>query len=392
MKKGLKIFLVLIAVLASWLACKKPYSPKLVGNNTHYMVVEGIINTGNDSTIFKLTKTVAVSARLDSTAVLGAGVIIEGKSGDAHLLSELGNGRYGAGPLGLDSTKLYRVHILTVEGVEYASDYVQSRTTPPIDSVGYNVTGNGIQIYVNTHNSPEQARYYRWDYRETWQFHAKYGSGYVSDGVSILPRTTEQMIFSCFGNHYSNVITLGSSAKLAQNVIYQAPVIAIPSTSEKIETRYSILVKQYALTPEAYSYWQSMKNNTEQIGSIFDPQPSEVSGNIHCLTNPALPVLGYVSAGTIQQKRIFIDQTKLPQTWQTIYPYDCQLDSNLFCRPTAGGGCLPEVQQNLVPLPNSHIPVAAIYKGGFVVGYTASDEKCVDCTLRGTKQVPDFWR
>src|SRR6185312_13502929 len=120
MKNGLKIFLVLIAVLASWLACKKPYSPKLVGNNTHYMVVEGIINTGNDSTIFKLTKTVAVSARLDSTAVLGAGVIIEGKSGDAHLLSELGNGRYGAGPLGLDSTKLYRVHILTVEGVEYA--------------------------------------------------------------------------------------------------------------------------------------------------------------------------------------------------------------------------------------------------------------------------------
>ena len=35
--------------------CKKPYILKVVSGKTNYLVVEGIINTANDSTIFKTT-------------------------------------------------------------------------------------------------------------------------------------------------------------------------------------------------------------------------------------------------------------------------------------------------------------------------------------------------
>jgi hypothetical protein len=65
-------------------------------------------------------------------------------------------------------------------------------------------------------------------------------------------------------------------------------------------------VKQYALNQEAFAYWQNIKKTTEQLGSIFDAQPSQFKGNIHSLTDSTEPVMGYVSASSIETKRIFV--------------------------------------------------------------------------------------
>jgi hypothetical protein len=62
-------------------------------------------------------------------------------------------------------------------------------------------------------------------------------------------------------------------------------------------------LRQYALTKEGFEYYERLKKNTEQIGSIFDPQPSALSGNIHCITTPAELVLGFISASTISHKQ-----------------------------------------------------------------------------------------
>jgi hypothetical protein len=49
---------------------------------------------------------------------------------------------------------------------------------------------------------------------------------------------------------------------------------------------YYIKLSQYALSHDAYLFYQKLKKNTEQLGSIFDAQPSELSSNIHCVTDP----------------------------------------------------------------------------------------------------------
>jgi len=133
---------------------------------------------------------------------------------------------------------------------------------------------------------------------------------------------------------------------------------------------------------------QNLKKNTEQLGSIFDAQPSELQGNIHCVTDPSEPVLGYIGVTNIQQKRIFISKNQLPDTWLVNYPYQCELDTFLFNRNN-----LNEVAEFLIPLNSSDLPVTAIYsKGGAIVGYTGSDRECSDCTIRGADQPPPFWR
>src|SRR5690606_3313027 len=66
---------------------------------------------------------------------------------------------------------------------------------------------------------------------------------------------------------------------------------------------------QNALTREAYDYWNELSKTTEATGSIFDPFPSRVTGNIRSASNPDVPAFGYFSAGKASKKRIFIKES-----------------------------------------------------------------------------------
>jgi len=198
------------------------------------------------------------------------------------------------------------------------------------------------------------------------------------------------------------VIVLGSSAKLSKNVISNNPVTFVPSTSEKLGSKYSIILREYALTADAYKFWQNIKTNTEQLGSIFDAQPSQISGNIHSTKNPQEPVIGYISAGTVTSKRIFITNQQLP-AWVPTQPYPtCVLDS-LYLQHYTPGSTIAVNQENQYfnynkgAGANPLIPVSAIVViqrigGAKIVGHTGAEPECVDCTLRGTNKQPVFWK
>ncbi len=48
-------------LLFALLCCKKPYDPPAIKSNGSYLVVEGVINSGADSTTIKLSRTVGLS-------------------------------------------------------------------------------------------------------------------------------------------------------------------------------------------------------------------------------------------------------------------------------------------------------------------------------------------
>jgi len=387
MLKSYKIFYLLLFAL---LCCRKPYNPPAVKNNNNYLVVEGVINTGTDSTSFKLSRTINLSAGIAANPETGAMVTVESNANTSYPLTETKPGYYTSAGLNLDMTKQYRLQITTTDNQQYLSDFVAVKPTPPIDSVGYIVQSNGIQLYVNTHDPNNNTHYYRWDYTETWNFHAQYETAFITNGKTLQLRTPAQQIFTCFANDTASTITLGSTAKLSKDIVLQQPITQVVSTSEKIETKYSILVRQYALTNDAYSWWTFLKKNTEQLGSIFDAQPSTVRGNIHCTTNPSEPVIGYISVTNVQQKRIFITNAQLPQAWMPVYPYQCQLDSALFCR---GAACAQnDVALFILPLNPSEFALSPIITNGAFLGYVAADAQCTDCTIRGTTVQPPFWQ
>jgi hypothetical protein len=388
--KGKRYILILLLLGGIYTTCKKPYNPKIVDAPNNYLVVEGVINNGSDSTIVRLSKTVNISGNVSTSGIDNCTVSVEAEGGAAYSLTPQGNGAYVIPQLSLDVSKRYRLHIITNDSKEYASDYVEVKKTQPIDSVGFYIKNDNVQIYVNTHDAANNTRYYRWSYDETWRFHSKYQSAYMVDPVAkaVVFRPPSESNYYCFAVDRSSTIVIGSSAKLSQDVIYQQPVTTIASTSEKVEMRYSIFLKQYALTKEAYQFWENMKKNTEQLGSIFDAQPSQLTGNIHNVKDPAEPVIGYISVTNIQSKRVFIDNLDLPNNWRTTYPYDCgPPDTALFSNP--------KTQQNDVLnmiINGSGIPITDISKERNIVGFTYSSIECTDCRIRGRVQTPSYWK
>ncbi len=409
--RKLKYFLLLL-IISSFVNCKKPYNPTIISASNSYLVVEGEINSGTDSTFIKLSRTVSIASKISTNPELNAVVTVEGDQNTSYSLIETGSGNYACAGLNLDGTHKYRLNIKTANGEQYQSDYVPVLNSPPIDSVTYDANGTlqngpGVNIYVNTHDPTNKVQYYRWDYQETWKFQTAFESIFKSNGDTVLARDlVNDNIYQCWRSDSSSTIVLGSSAKLSRSVIAHNPVAFVNSTSEKVSINYSILVRQYALTADAYNFYTVLKNNTEQLGSIFDVQPSEINGNIHCVNNPSEPVIGYISVGNTSNQRIFINEEKLPFWTATTVYGGCMLAPNplnpkvLCCYysfPDAFGTIHNEVDEyinyNIALTSDPLIPVNAISQpGGPILGYTAAEPACVDCTLRGTNKRPAFWQ
>jgi len=385
-----------IVIVILFYSCRKPYDPPAISSPGSYLVVEGVITSGSDSTIIKLSRTVNIGAQSVVNPVSGATVMVVSNQNVDYPLMQTAPGTYSSPGLNLNNAQQYRLSIVT-NNEQYLSDFVAVLNSPPIDSVGFTITGSGLNIYSNTHDPTNMVQYYRWDYQETWIYHSPIASAYVSNGDTVLLRTRAQEVSQCWQSDTSSTITVNSSAKLSRAVITNNPITAIASTSEKIEDEYSILVRQYALTADAYTFWQNLKQNTEQLGSIFDPQPSQINGNIHSVTHPNEPVIGYISAGAVTTKRIFIRNQQLPN-WPVLPPDPpCVLDT-LYYQATVTGvsGFVNQVNEFINYNKGAfdvQIPVAGVGpRGKPPIGYSASTPDCVDCTVQhGTNVEPAFW-
>ncbi|RYG21045.1 MAG: DUF4249 domain-containing protein [Chitinophagaceae bacterium] len=380
MRRKLYPLLFFVLVAAAFFGCKDAFSPKVNEANKNLLVVEGFINTGNDSTIIKLNRTAQVADKKVLNPEGGATVTVESETNQAFQLPEIQKGIYAVSSLQLNSKAKYRLRIRTANNSVYLSDLVESKESPAIDEVNSKVVANGLQVYVSTHDASNTTRYYRWEYTDTWIFRVAQESTLMYDGFGISPRNNN--IYQCWGTANSSTVIIGSTAKLQNDVVFQQPITLLDHHAERLSERYSILVKQYAITKEAYQFYEELKKNTESLGSIFDAQPSEIKGNIHNINAPAEPVIGYIGAGTVQKKRIFISRNELPLTFFTIRNPECATENIVEIRRYEEYAGFFASGEN--------IPIAVAPAPGNRY-YTAS-RFCADCTLRGTNKRPDFWQ
>src|SRR6202000_1441816 len=144
-----------------------------------------------------------------------------------------------------------------------------------------------------------------WDYKETWSYHALYTAFFAYDkgNFDTIKFDTPQDLHTCFRTDLSNQLFIGTSEKLAKDVISNQLLGGLAANSEKIGQTYAMQLRQYALTQTGYNYYQNIKTNSEELGSIFDAQPTTTLGNIHCISNPSETVLGFVSVSTVSNKQ-----------------------------------------------------------------------------------------
>ena len=365
-------------VLLFFASCKDPYYPDINSSKEHFLVVDGFINS-NGITNIKLTRTRTIS-KGDTAAYInetGANISIEDNNGNLYPLYWNGGPNY-SGYYNLDDAFKYRLHITTKDSKQYISAFVPCKNSPPIDEFGWKFTDGNVQLFVNTHDPNNHTTFYRWDYVETWEFHSQYYSTLRYDPSTQQVVNRSYPVFVCYRAGNSNNIFLGSSEKLQQDVIHEAPLELIPNHSKKLSVLYSAFITQYALDSSGYRYWNAMKGNTEDVGSIFGSQPNQTPGNIHNIADSSEMVIGFIGAGSIQQQRIFISNSSMPAGWNQ--PFNCtEYD-------------VPKDSLDFYFGSNSLIPYLTDPPGSpFPTGYFSASASCVDCTLTGTLDKPPFW-
>ncbi|MDP9040535.1 MAG: DUF4249 domain-containing protein, partial [Bacteroidota bacterium] len=293
-------------------------------------------------------------------------------------------------PLSLDISQKYQLSIITSDGNRYQSDFVTPQFSPPIDSITWHpeldpATGNlTVNIYASTHDETNKIHFYRWDYTETWQHQAAFQTNWAVKNGMIYPLKPDSNFFNCWTSGQSTNILLGNSVNFSPNVIVQAPLAKFLKDDPRMDLKYSILVRQYPLDPVSYKYWLSVQQNSQSLGGLSDLQPAQVKGNIASITNPYLPVIGYVSASSISEKRIFISNAALPG-WQSNPTRNCPMDTLSIPDP---------VFALVYTFRDTSFTVYQFLSGsGNPPQMVVSKKACLDCRfLGGSIEKPLFWQ
>ena len=378
MKTKSKLLIVLIVALLSH--CREPFEPDFKTGINDYLVVEGFIRVGQDAvTEIKLSRVSSLNAETTQLEQ-GAQVFIQGSDGASYPVKETTFGLYRSDTLDLDADTEYRLFIRQKNGIENASDYATALPTPEIDSVYWQLN-NGVNMIVATHGPTDGPRFFSWDYTETWEIRSDHRTNFKYENGQVKRRPNAEMsaMRICWQNDYPTDIIFGSTEQLTENVTHQV-LTTLSNYTDKLLVRYSILTEQRAISEEEYRYLQLMMKNTTNTGSLFDPMPSEIYGNIVCISSPETPVIGYVGVSLVSSKRIFILRSELgiPP------PARCELEiitEDEFVEFFEFLGYLPVdslgVSFQLDPLER---PV-----------YNGAPRFCLDCRYRGNPERPDFW-
>jgi hypothetical protein len=367
-------------------SCQESYMPDFVIDDMQpILIVEGFINTEGGSR-FKLSETIPLSAEDKDAAVTNASVSVESSNGTVYNNAmHTGNGQYTVDHPTLTHDAEYRVNI-KIGTKEYVSAFVKPQTAPEITSIDWQQTDNGTDIQVSTVNTESGSNFYRWEFEEDWRYSSRFPTYYMFANDQISPRFPEDNLTFCFNRAVSSNILIGSTESFVENRLDKQQVQHIPNLSEKLMYRYTILVKQYSISKASYVYWSILKKNSESVGDIFGSMPSELKGNIVSSSNASEPVIGMIEAGTVTEKRIYINAAEFTPSWRAVIPDY----AGCYEEEVAVADAVAFFRQN----PNFMVTYA-IFKNEaspLPTHYAYSPARCSNCTIRGgSLEAPVFW-
>lgn len=378
MRKTEFIFCIFFLLLLPG-SCITSFIPETNGDK-NLLVVEGLITDQNETYSVKLSTSMPLGGKSNATPFTGASVTVLDDSGNEYPFQEKSAGLYVS-----DST-VFRgvpgrkysllVKSLNPQGViaTYKSIPTEMIPVPPIDSIYYekirlegsNLFNDGVddcQILVDAHDDTGKCKYFKWNYSETWEFHLHWNA-------------PDEFNRACWISDRSNDIIIKNTSVLSEDKIRGYGINYIPHTTDKLEVKYSILVNQFSVSSDEFSYWDKLKTATDEVGTLYDQIPSFIQGNIYRAENPSEQVLGYFSVSAKASKRRFIQDDFAGQI--NLYK-GCPV-ATIFNPPSVIEG-VGSYLWILESQPFINPPYVVL----------TNDRGCVDCTTRGTITKPDFW-
>ncbi|MDR1813858.1 MAG: DUF4249 domain-containing protein [Tannerella sp.] len=309
--KRLLIYLLLLS------SCISEYNAKLPASLTHLLVVQGNI-IGDTVCIFNLTRTYPINNDEEDDFDWNFAIsmkIVDSNGGSSEPATALPDGTYAIQTGKLDPNLKYALQI-EADGEIYRSEMLPPLDTPDIDSISFaQQEGTGdVSIRVSTHNKANSSGFYMWRYIEDWETRAYYNAPltYDRDNHRVIEITLPNPRYYCWKNNKINAILIGSTNSYGGNEIVNEELYSYPVLNDRFSTLYSVIVYQMALSRSGYEYYLANRKYNQEMGGLFTPQPSEIQGNITCISNPDKKMIGFVDViQNVTHKRLYIYESQV---------------------------------------------------------------------------------
>lgn len=93
-----------------------------------------------------------------------------------------------------------------------------------------------------------------------------------------------------------NEILLFNGRETTEETLTRFPALRDIPLNHFFSSGYYITVYQQSLTPEAYRYWDQLRQNANPGSGLFEPTPGSVQGNVQSIDDPGETVLGFFFA------------------------------------------------------------------------------------------------
>ncbi|WP_289644252.1 DUF4249 domain-containing protein [Maribacter aestuarii] len=335
----------------------------------------------------------------------GALVEITDETGRVFGFDDNGNGTYSSRmAFAAQNGRSYQLSVRTSYGKSYQSETVSIRASSTIDEI-YAVREfkddleEGVFIYVDSYDASNNSLYYRYEYEETYKIIAPFYSGFEAFVFSPLPSTSVGFRASdsvgqvCYATDNSRRIIQTTTTNLGEDRVSRFAVRFINRENYIISHRYSILVKQYVQSREAFSYYKTLATLSGSESLFSQIQTGFLDGNISSQQDSSEKIIGFFEVASVTEKRLFFD-------YEDLFPGEALPDYIINCQ---------FLSPPLIGLSGQTFPLYDAVYFGFVDFYDEYDTErnplnfgqygpylmtpagCGDCTKFGSRTVPSFW-
>lgn len=270
------------------------------------LVVEGQITNEAPPYTVRLTYTGKYGGEsgqnINNQYVKEAQVSVADDQGRSTRFASMGAGLYQTTDLSFRGQvgRAYSLSVVLADGNRYVTKSERMPAVPVVDSISVKAvkTGNlsipyALSYGVNTRDPANEQNYYRWT-----------AFGYtvrLSVGVPCSLGNPSKCNYTCWTSASNTVVNIYSDEAINGNTIrdrfaLQMPIYAIAPQLVEIQ--------QYAITQPNYQFWKLYQQQNARTGSIFDPLPAPVTGNLVNTNDPTDIARGYFAVTSVTRKRL----------------------------------------------------------------------------------------
>ncbi len=335
MKKRLFFLLFLIP------GCIEPYL--VVAPESESMLnVEGFITDFPGPHVIKISRTATYgSVFVDFIRPVSQAIVAvrENETGLVTFLKETDQGMYET-PTIFEAKigNTYSLKITTREGIEYTSFPSKTHQAPQLDSMVYStlviptenrlLPRSGLRLLAYFKDPSDEKNFYFWNVKnpiakvETFPefFKPRFS----------LPSDPYQPKECC---KYCDVpdVNLFNSLYIADDSDFNGLVtnqIAgfLEDNGFRFSYKYQFEFEQMAISEETFRFLKLVNQQLTISGSVFDPPPANIRGNLVCLTHPEETVLGHFFSAGVSKTSILLNREDLDLIQiQRAFNDDCRL-------------------------------------------------------------------